>query len=306
MTALLLSLLPAALAASPFVQVDGGYQHTCGLRADGTVECWGKDDHEVVSGAPSGSFVEVSAGLYRSCARPASGPLLCWGKPVWPIIDPSLMLDIEEDEGDQTLPTGLVGMQVGGDADCGIGADGAVRCWGPTGPLLRGQPTGEEDFAALSVGFRHACARREDGRLVCWGDGSVEDGGAPFQSIPPPWPVSAVAVGLGTHTCALRADGSVSCWGGDGSGDGGKVFAGHLRAPPGSFVAITSGHNHSCALRVDGTVACWGQVQDPPQEWRFSQISSGAFHACGVTLEGTVNCWGEDQFGQVKDTPAGG
>jgi len=216
------------------------------------------------------------------------------------------MLDIEEEEGDQSVPAGLVALQVGGEADCGLGPAGTVLCWGPSGPLLRGLPAGEQDIAALSVGFRHACALRKDGGLSCWGDGSAPDGGAPFQAVPPPWPVSAVAVGMGTHSCALRLDGSVSCWGGDGSGDGGKVFAGQLRAPPGTFVALSAGHDHTCALRADGSVACWGQVQDPPQEWRFSQISSGAFHACGVTIEGGLRCWGGDQFGQVKETPAGG
>lgn len=304
-TSLLVALLTSSssLAASPFVQVDGGYLHTCARRADGTVLCWGQDDQEAVSGAPKGTFVEVSAGLYRSCARPSSGPLVCWGKPVWPTIDPALMLDIDEDEGEQTLPSDLASLTVGDAVDCGLDTKGRARCWGPTGPLTRGVPEGELDLTAIALGYNHACVRREDGSLFCWGAGSKEDGGAPFQAVPPRWPVREVAVGLGYHTCGLRNDGSVSCWGSDGSGDGGTVYAGTTRAPPGTFVAISAGHDHSCALRADGTVTCWGEVEDPPAEWTFTQISSGAFHACGVTTDGGVRCWGGDQFGQVKGTP---
>ena len=202
-------------------------------------------------------------------------------------------------------PDGWMGMWMVGDAvDCGLDRQGQLQCWGRPDPLLRGLPTGEAGFVELSLGFHHACLRRADGTLQCWGEGSKEDGGAPFQAVPPPWPVKQVAVGLGFHTCGLRQDGSISCWGGDGSGDRGTVYAGHLRAPPGSFQAVTAGHNHSCALRADGSATCWGQVGDPPEaSWRFTQLSSGAFHACGITVEGGVRCWGDDQYSQVSATP---
>lgn len=295
-------LLPAALAA-PFVQVDAGYLHTCARDGDGAITCWGQDEHKEASGAPSGSFVEVNAGLYRSCARDAAGAVTCWGQALWAAADPDLLLDID-DEPEQSVPTGLASVQVGDAVDCGLDRQGQLQCWGRPDPLLRGLPTGEAGFVELSLGFHHACLRRADGTLQCWGEGSKEDGGAPFQAVPPPWPVKQVAVGLGFHTCGLRQDGSISCWGGDGSGDRGTVYAGHLRAPPGSFQAVTAGHNHSCALRADGSATCWGQVGDPPEaSWRFTQLSSGAFHACGITVEGGVRCWGDDQYSQVSATP---
>lgn len=301
MLPLILSTALAASPADPYVQVDGGYLHTCARAASGAVKCWGGDDHGEVGGAPQGVFTQVSAGQHRSCALPADGPPLCWGQKLDVELDPDLLLDID-DEGIE-MPDALSVIAVGGGADCGLDPAGQVQCWGRPDPLLRGVPT-ETELVALSVGFNHGCAQRKDGSLVCWGSGSGKDHDPPFQAVPPPWPVTQVAVGLGYHTCGLRSDGSVGCWGGDGSGDGGNVYAGHLRAPPGSFVAITAGHDHSCGLTAEGKVTCWGALGDPPEEdWTFSQISSGAFHVCGVTTDGRLRCWGNNQFSQVSATP---
>jgi hypothetical protein len=44
-----------------FSQVSAGLWHTCGLRSDGTVECWGAND-DGESSPPSGAFAQVSAG----------------------------------------------------------------------------------------------------------------------------------------------------------------------------------------------------------------------------------------------------
>jgi alpha-tubulin suppressor-like RCC1 family protein len=44
-----------------FSQVSAGLYHTCGLRPDGTVECWGANGSGQ-SSPPSGAFTQVSAG----------------------------------------------------------------------------------------------------------------------------------------------------------------------------------------------------------------------------------------------------
>ena len=48
------------------MSVSSGYLHTCGLKTDGSVACWG-DDSEGQSTPPDGSFVSVSAGWDHSC-----------------------------------------------------------------------------------------------------------------------------------------------------------------------------------------------------------------------------------------------
>jgi len=284
--------LATAVAAPPrLVQVDGGYMHTCGIDDDGRIHCWGQDDHRAVSGAPRGKgFVEVRAGLYRSCALDSKRMVVCWGR---------------EPDGDEVThmpdnPGPQQHVDTVDDATCAIDAKGRVRCWG-TGPVAQGAPE-EPDLVAMSIGGNHACVLREDGTLYCWGHGSGTDHDPPFQAVPPPWPVVQVAVGGGYHTCGLRRDGSVGCWGGDGSGDGGNVYAGHIRAPPGTFVQVTTGHDHSCGRRLDGTVTCWGELGDPEDNGGFIDLTSGFFHACGLRRN-TVVCWGNDQWGQVSTTP---
>ena len=41
-----------------FSQVSGGVYHTCGLRTDGTVACWGLNDYGQTD-APAGTFSQV-------------------------------------------------------------------------------------------------------------------------------------------------------------------------------------------------------------------------------------------------------
>ncbi len=273
------------------MQIDGGYMHTCGVDDTGHIHCWGSERRGEISMAPKdGRYVGVWAGLYRSCAVDKAGKATCWGA----------ALDGSDNNAVTELPGNVVKVDPGDEATCAIDTKGQVQCVG-TGPVMDGLPT-ESDLVELSVGYNHACVRRPEGSLYCWGKGSNADFDPPFQAVPPAWPVVDVAVGDGYHTCGLRRDGSVGCWGGDGSGDGGNVLAGHLRAPPGTFVEVTAGHNHSCARRLDGTVTCWGEVSDPPDDGGFLAITSGAFHACGLRKNSVV-CWGHDQWKQVSATP---
>ena len=61
-----------------FLSVSAGGSHSCGLRADGTVECWGRDDYGQAA-APDGEFLSVSAGGSHSCGVRAELAVECWG-----------------------------------------------------------------------------------------------------------------------------------------------------------------------------------------------------------------------------------
>ena len=59
---------PAIDSGAPFVQVSAGSFHTCGLRADGTITCWGAhgEDERLTESAglldsPPGSFSQIDA-----------------------------------------------------------------------------------------------------------------------------------------------------------------------------------------------------------------------------------------------------
>ena len=58
--------------------MSAGAEHTCGVRADGSVECWGDDDYGRAT-PPGGSFASVSAGGYHTCGVKIDGSVQCWG-----------------------------------------------------------------------------------------------------------------------------------------------------------------------------------------------------------------------------------
>ncbi|PYP95483.1 MAG: hypothetical protein DMD34_06665, partial [Gemmatimonadetes bacterium] len=49
----------------------GGF-HTCGLKTDGTVACWG-DDYYGQATPPAGTFAQVSAGGSHTCGLKTDG-----------------------------------------------------------------------------------------------------------------------------------------------------------------------------------------------------------------------------------------
>ena len=61
-----------------FTAISSGWDHSCGIRADGTAACWG-DNHVGQSDAPEGVFTAISAGDMFSCAIRADGTVACWG-----------------------------------------------------------------------------------------------------------------------------------------------------------------------------------------------------------------------------------
>ncbi len=64
----------------PFRAVAGGGNHTVGLRVDGSVACWGRNDSDQCT-VPSGLGVvtQVSAGKDYTVALRQDGSVACWG-----------------------------------------------------------------------------------------------------------------------------------------------------------------------------------------------------------------------------------
>ena len=61
-----------------FDSISAGAWHTCGVRTDGAVVCWG-DNNYGKSDAPGGSFASVSAGSQHSCGVRSDGAAVCLG-----------------------------------------------------------------------------------------------------------------------------------------------------------------------------------------------------------------------------------
>lgn len=256
--------------------VDAGTKHTCGVRSNGTVTCWGSntDWQEKYSGQalpPTGTFGSVSAGGYHTCGVWTDGTVACWGS---------------NDHGQAAPPQGAFRSVSAGDHyTCGIRADASLACWGWNGHGQAAPPTGS--FQAVSSGNHHACALRADGRMNCWGWNEFGQATAPSGSF------SSVSAGL-FHSCGLRMNGTITCWGGN--------EAGQATPPPGPFVSVSAGGGSTCGVRPDQSIACWGANQHgqaAPPPGSFESVSVGWPHACGMRTIGSVICWGSNTYGRA-------
>ena len=269
--------LAAPSAALRFSTVSAGMQHTCGLRTDATIECWGNNERGQLD-APSGAFSAVSTGYHHSCGLRTDSTIACWG--------------LNED-GQTDVPAGeFSAVTAGFQHTCGLRTDATIECWGSNWTSVGGYlgridpPAGR--FIAVAAGADHSCGLRTDGAITCWGFNIPEVTDAPAL-------FSAVTTGY-RNTCGLRTDAIIECSGTDDV----------ITSPPaGQFSAVTALWHHSCALRTDGTVACWGYDEagrmDAPAS-RFSAVTAGGYHSCGLRTDGTVACWGANWFGQA-DVP---
>ena len=134
------------ITKTEFASVSAGANYTCGVRADGSVACWG-DDSWGKATPPEGEFVSVNAGSHNSCGVRVDGSVACWGF----------------NYGGRATPTEgeFASVDVGGGHTCSVRADGSVACWGK---ISSGQATPlEGEFASVSAGGSHTCGVRVDG-----------------------------------------------------------------------------------------------------------------------------------------------
>ena len=145
--------LPASVR---FAALDTGHVHSCALRTDSTVVCWG-DNAFGQADAPDGAFEAVSAGgtwdRSHSCGVRVDATVVCWGSN-----------NVKQSDA----PGGeFVMVSAGGYHSCGVRVDATVACWGWN---LYGQsdaPGGE--FVTVSAGSRYSCGVRVDATVVLLG-----------------------------------------------------------------------------------------------------------------------------------------
>lgn len=135
--------------------VSTGSELACGLRADGTVRCWGPEAQGELA-APPGRYIEQCAGPFHWCGLTAEGQVRCLGE--------DLYGETDVPEG----PTyGAVACNL--ESTCVAKVGGGVECYGRYADDVLRPPEGLEAWR-VSVNVRHACALLKDGGVRCWGD----------------------------------------------------------------------------------------------------------------------------------------
>src|SRR5438046_4485340 len=66
------------LAPGTVAQVSAGHEHSCALKTDGTVVCWGASGYGQAT-PPAGTFTQVTAGDSHTCGIRSDSTVACWG-----------------------------------------------------------------------------------------------------------------------------------------------------------------------------------------------------------------------------------
>ena len=275
-----------------------GFDHSCALLTDGTIQCWGRNlDGQLGNGSNIDSSTPVkvsgisnataiSANWHSTCALLATGQVQCWG------------INWAGNLGNNSQTASSVPVTV----------------------------SGITSATAISTGYSHSCARLSSGQLRCWGHNSQGQLGnnTTTRSLVPVT-VSGISTATGvsagsSHTCAVLTSGSVRCWGTNLDGELGVTGVTRSLTPVtvtgiSSALTISAGQAHTCTLLIGGTVQCWGQNSSgqlgigsrDANIWNFpvgnvstaSEISSGYEHTCALLANKQVACWGSNNTGEL-------
>ncbi|WP_377321831.1 putative Ig domain-containing protein [Pimelobacter simplex] len=293
-------------SASDWVEISAGgaaqWAHTCGIRADRSLWCWGSNvDGELGQPGAGTEFVpkrvdagrnwaSVSSGYAHTCAITTDRQLWCWGNDTFGQL-------------------------------------------GRTGDAAPAQVGTRSDWTTVSAGYTHTCATTTGGELWCWGfnsrgqlgDGTTGGSDVPVREDSDGTTWTGVSVSAGT-SCALKSDATLWCWGYNAHGETGTGTPGTDRLVPtqvGSAndwesVSATGGSgqgNHACGVRTSGQLWCWGLNNDgelgtgdtvaratpvrvgTDSDW--AQVATGGTMTYALKDDGTQRAWGNNFQGQL-------
>ncbi len=230
---------------SDWASLDSGYEHSCALKTDQSLWCWGGGDYgQLGNGTTAGinsapqqvgtkAWKSFTAGAYHTCAVRTDGTLWCWGS------------NINGQLGIGSHQLRKVPAKVGADAN----------------------------WSSVGGGWYHTCAIKKDKSLWCWGLNQFgELGNGTTKSTTKPVRIgtdnSWKTVALGTyHSCGLKKNTGLYCWGHNDSGqlDNSDYIDRHKPKLVGDagtgYVSFAAGSAHTCGVWNNaGTheIWCWG------------------------------------------------
>ena len=234
-----------------------GKSHSCGLKLDGSVWCWGQ--------GASGQLAQgVDDLLSKFVATPAVSDLL------------------------------FERLSLAGDHSCAVRSeamtnsvlDNALWCWGSSLEIRNGLSENatypvriaeNQQWIEIRTGINHSCARDAQQQIWCWGNNQFANLGAGdlFTLNQSDTPIALAAIPSlnwksispikGDHTCAISRADEVYCW---GSNSHGQLATGawnieYKQNTPylinnSEWLDVKTGANHSCGIQIDGSLWCWG------------------------------------------------
>ena len=273
--------------------VSTGQNHSCGIKSDDTLYCWGWNIFGQVGNnsitdrlVPTavfggGTWKQVGTGGLITCGIKSNDSLHCWGSNSFGQVGDNSIID-------RIVPTAVSGggtwkhVAVGDTHNCGIKSDDSLNCWGSNSRGQVGDSTSGTDrlvptaisnggsWIKASAGTQLSCAIKSDKTLLCWGNNSNgQIGNNSSQKQLAPAPVSGggmwkhVAAGA-AFSCGIKSDDSLYCWGTNGSGRTGlnnivgETFVPTQVSGGGTWKQVSAATAHSCAVKSDNTLHCWG------------------------------------------------
>ena len=285
--------------ATDWKQVSAGETHTCAIKTNGQLYCWGYGEHSQL-----GAYGASSKSIFSQFAPAIVDPAIEWAQ-----------------------------VDAYGSSTCAVSTGGGLYCWGLRSRDMRslehkrnpgvtriGDAT---DWKQVSVGSICTCALKTTGRLHCWGysqfgglgsdpDDATDAENAVGHHLPDlaslDWKQVSVSI---FHICAVKTDGRLYCW---GRGDLGRLGQGDSTArkrpaqvgSDSDWLQVSAGISHTCALKTNTRLYCWGNndqgqlglggfdIQDRPVQvgsgWQ--EVNASQWHTCAVKVSGQLYCWG--------------
>ena len=262
--------------ATNVVALAGGSLYSLGLRSNGTVFGWGRNDSgQTTIPFSATNIIAISAGSAHAIALRRNGTVLAWQNGVY---------------GQTTVPPGatnVTAIAAGWFHNLALKSNGTVVAWG-AGTFASstphfGQsvvPVALSNVVAVAAGGYHSLALKSDGTVLAWGwNGSG-------QTNVPAGLSNVIAIAAGaSNSVALKRDGTVAAWGNNSFGQ--------TNVPPGlsNVVMLAASGNHVLALKDNATVVAWGdnscrQTNTPAAATNVVGIAAGRFHSLALVNDG--------------------